>query len=442
MRRIMDPSRSQRQVVTQDQATLDRSLARSIIHRTSLAGLIGLAYGICTGVILTAYHEFGSPSLLKPSRFVAADPQPAQLLPQEVMLDDTAAAAWQEAPMTERADAFPLTSPPGNAALTSPVGEIRPAMGGRPAAEPVSEIEVSAAPEAPDSARDAAEPGSSGDEPMPEERLTAAAPETLERSVAAVPEMASELDAAVLPHPAPAVTQVPGTAAALPPTPAFKPLALLPAVVAEAGPAAVLGASGASRGSFGRSRAPKPSMKPVGVASAALPEAARAHPVRAVASKGQTLPDALRAFFTNLKILLASAPAASEFRAGSGGNGGAAIGPGRRGGSGDDSSPSGGGSANPGGGSVGAGAGTGGVGGGGGSASGGGGSASSGDNGGSVSSGGSRGHGRSDAGSGRGGRGDRDRDDDDRGSRGDDRGRGDGDRGGRGNGRGGDDDDD
>jgi hypothetical protein len=417
------------------------------MHRTSVAGLIGLAYGICTGVILAAYHEFGSPSLLKPSRFVAADPQPAQLLPQEVMLDDTAAAGWQEAPMTELADAVPLTSPPGSAPLTPPSDEIRPAMGGRPSVEPVSEIEVSASAQA----RDAAAPDPSGDEPMAEERSTAAAPEKLKRTVAAVPEMASELDAAVLPHPAPAVTQVPEAAVASLPRPAFKPLAVLPAVVAEAGPAAVLGASGASRESFSRSRAPKPSMKPVAVASAALPEAARARDAPAVASKGQTLPDALRAFFTNLKILLASAPAASEFRVGSGGNGGTAIGSGRRAGSGGDSSPSGGGSAsggagnangggsaNAGGGSVGAG--TGGVGGG--SASGGGGSVSSGDEGGSVSSGGGRGHGRSDGGRGRGGRGDRDRDDDDRGSRGNDRGRGDGDRGGRGNGRGGDDDDD
>ena len=115
MHRMMHPDRSQRPVVAPDQANLDRAFAISIVRRTSVAGLIGLVYGICTGVILAAYHEFGSPFLLK-SRFVAADP-PAQVLPEKPMLDDTAEApgpARQEASVTALAAAVPLTSPTGS----------------------------------------------------------------------------------------------------------------------------------------------------------------------------------------------------------------------------------------------------------------------------------------------------------------------------------------
>ena len=131
MRRIIDPSRSQRQVVAQDQATVDRDFSRSIMRRTSVAGLIGLVYGICTGVILAAYHEFGSPSLLAPPRLVTADPTPAQLFPREGILDDravTRASTGQESPVTAVPDAAPLTSPPGSAPLSPPSDEIRPAM--------------------------------------------------------------------------------------------------------------------------------------------------------------------------------------------------------------------------------------------------------------------------------------------------------------------------
>jgi hypothetical protein len=332
--------------------------------------------------------------------------------------------------------------------LASPTGEVRPAMARWRAAAPATEIDPSAAPDGPDGTRDAAAPDPPGDELMPEER-----------SVAAAPEMASEMEGALLPHPAPAVAQVPGTARALSPTPALKPLDLPTAMVAEGSPA-VLGTSGASRESLSRSRPPTPSMKPVVVASDAPPEPAPAPEARAVTMRGQTLPAALRVFWTNLKILLASAPASSEIRAGSGGNGEGATsaiashrtasssgnsGPSGSGGNGSPtdgggSSSAGGGSASPGGGSASAGAGN--PGGSSGSAGGGGNSARGGDDGGSVSSGDSRGGGRSDGGRGRGGRGDRD-EDDDRGSRGNDRGgRGDGDRGGRGSDRGGDDDDD
>jgi hypothetical protein len=422
-----------------------------------VAGLIGLVYGICTGVILSAYHEFGSPSLLKPARFMAAEPASSPSLAQEGVLDDDQAAhrsARQQALVTPLADAVPLTSPTGSAPLTStatsnslapPVAEIRPAMAG-PAAEPVSGSGGSAALQAPASTR-TAEPHRSGDEPE-------------ERSIAAAPAI---VDAAALPHPAPAIAPVPGTAVARPPTPEFKPLDLLPAVVAEAGAAAVLGAPLAAPASFKRTRSPKPSMQPVAVDLP--PEPARVRDARTAASKGETLPGALRAFLTNLKILLAAAPA-SEFRGGGGdgGRGTSAIGSGRRPGNNGAGGPIGGGSPGDTGGSPGAGGGSASAGGnggggsagsgssGGGSAGGGGGgdsagaggggggdsagaggsSASSGNHGSSVSGDGGRGHGRSDGGRGRGDRGDRG----DRGARGDR-----GDRGDRGGDRGGDDDD-
>jgi hypothetical protein len=441
----MHPSRSQHKVVAQDQATLDRALRRSIIRRTSVAGLIGLVYGLCAGVILAAYHHFGSLFLPEPARLLMADPTPPTPPPaQSTLYDPTTSrgAVRQGAP-----EALAVAGP-----LASPTGEIRPAMARWPAAAPMAEIDPSATPDGPDLLRD---------ELMPEEQ-----------AVAAAPKMSSAMETALRPHPAPAAAEVTGVALALPRTPAFKPLDLTPTLVAETGLAAVLGASGASRTSFSRSRPPTPSMKPIVVASDAPPEPAPAPEPRAVRAQGRTLPVALRAFWTNLKILLASAPASSEMQAGSGGNGPRAGASRRTAASGGDSPPSGNGSptdgaggsgagdgnASAGGGSSGAGggsasAGDGDAGGSGGSASdgggsagggdanggGGGSSASSGDDGG-VSSGGSRGPGRSDGGRGRGGRGDRDRDND-RGSRGDDRGgRGDGDHGGRGHGRDGDDD--
>jgi hypothetical protein len=255
MHRILHPSRPQRQVAAQDQATLDRALRRSIVRRTSVAGLIGLVYGLCAGVILAAYHHFGSLFAPEPSRLLTADPRPATLPPEESALYDpitARGAVRQGAPAPTLAAGRPRASP---------TGEIRPAKARWPAAAPAAEIDLSAAPDGPRGTRDAAEPDRPGNELMPEER-----------SVAAAPEMASETEAALLPHPASAVAQVPGAARALPPTPAFKPLDLSPAVAAEAGSPAVLGASGASRASLSRSRPPTPSMKPVVVASDAPPE--------------------------------------------------------------------------------------------------------------------------------------------------------------------------
>jgi hypothetical protein len=437
MIRIVRPSQSQQEVVAQDQATLDRALQRSIIRRTSVAGLIGLVYGLCAGIILAAYHDFGSLSLLEPSRLMVADPTQVKPLPKESMLEDAAVAhelATQLAPAAALADTGPVALP---------IGHIRPAMAPWSALERMSGVGMPPATEGRDSTRDTASPDPSGYGLRADERPGAAAPQPAH----------------------------PGTTVAMP-KPAFKPLDAITTLVAETAEPAALGAPEASGGAVSRSRPARPPLNPVVVASKPRPLFVRQPDARAMARPAQNLPEALRSMWTDLKILLASAPARSEFRGDRGGNGGgerSAIDSGRRtgsdsaSGSGGGGNPSGsGGGSSPGGsdggsspGGSGGGSSPGGSGGnpsgsGGGSSpggsdggsspsgSGGGTSAGSGDDGSSASSGGNGSRGRGD---GRGGRGGRDRDDD-RGSRGDDRGgRGDGDRGGRGNDRGDDDDD-
>jgi hypothetical protein len=438
MRRILHASRSQREVVTQDPAAVDRTLQRSIIRRTSVAGLIGLVYGICAGVILAAYHEFGSLSLLEPSPLVVADPTQVRLLSKEGMLED-AAASQELAPQVAPAAALAAAGPRASA-----IGHIRPAIALWSAAEPVGGVAAPPAAEGRDSTRDMADPKPSGDEPRPEARPVAAALEPAHQ----------------------------GTAVAMP-KPAFKPLAAITTLVPEAAEPAARRAPQASRDAVSQSRPPRPPVKPAIVASEAPAGPAREADARAMAVPARRVPEALRSFWTNLRILLASAPARSEFRGDSNRNRGgerSAIDAGRR--TGNDSSSGLSGSASgtspsdsaggtsPSGGAGGTGpSGSGGDGspsdssggsgpsasGGDGSASGksGGASASNGDRGSSVSSSSgssvsssgnsSRGRGDGDRG-GRGGR--------DRGGRGDgDRGgRGDGDRGGRGNDRGDDDD--
>jgi hypothetical protein len=405
---ILRPSRSQQKVVVQDQATLDRVFQRSIIRRASVAGLIGLVYGICAGVILAAYHEFGSLSLLEPSPLVVADPTQARLLSKEHM-PEAAVASEELAPQVTPAAALAAAGP-----LASAIGHIRPASALWSAAEPVGGVAAPPAAEGRDSARDMADPKPSGDEPRPEERPGAAAPEPA--------------------HPGTAVAML---------KPAFKPLEAIMALVPEAAEPAALRAPQASRDADGQSRPPRPLLKPAVAVLEAPPELARGPDGRAMAALAQTVPEALRSFWTNLKILLASAPARSELRGDSNRNGGGergAIYAGRRTGNNSGSGPSDSAGGTSPSGSAGGGGPSDSGGDGSASGKGGGASASSGDHGSSVSSGGNSSHGRGDGG--RGGRGGRDRDGGDRGSRGEDRGgRGDGDRGGRGHGRGGHHDD-
>ena len=160
---IVRPSQSQQEVVAQDQATLDRALQRSIIRRTSVAGLIGLVYGLCAGIILAAYHDFGSLSLLEPSRLMVADPTQVKPLPKESMLEDAAVAhelATQLAPAAARRHRSRRLAnrphPPGNGALVR-----SRAYGG---------VDMPPATEGRDSTRDTASPDPSGYELRAEER--------------------------------------------------------------------------------------------------------------------------------------------------------------------------------------------------------------------------------------------------------------------------------
>ena len=128
------------------------------------------------------------------------------------------------------------------------------------------------------------------------------------------------------------------------PKPAFKPLDAITTLVAEAAEPAALGAPEASGGAVSRSRPARPPLKPVVVASKPRPQSVRQPDARAMARPAQNLPEALRSMWTDLKILLASAPARSEFRGDRGGNGGgerSAIDSGRRTGSDSASTPSG-----------------------------------------------------------------------------------------------------
>ena len=318
MSRIVRPSQSQQEVVAQDQATLDRALQRSIIRRTSVAGLIGLVYGLCAGIILAAYDDFGSLSLLEPSRLMVADPTQVKPLPKESMLEDAAVAhelATQLAPAAALADTGPVALP---------IGHIRPAMAPWSALERMGGVDMPPATEGRDSTRDTASPDPSGYELRAEERPGAAAPQPAH----------------------------PGTTVAMP-KPAFKPLDAITTLVAETAEPAALGAPEASGGAVSRSRPARPPLKPVVVASKPRPQSVRQPDARAMARPAQNLPEALRSMWTDLKILLASAPARSEFRGDRGGNGGgerSAIDSGRRTGSDSASTPSGsGGGSSPGG---------------------------------------------------------------------------------------------
>jgi hypothetical protein len=310
MRHLWPRGRSHRQVVARSQATLDRSLRQIIARRALAAGLIGLAYGICTGVILAAYQEFGSQSVRGRSPAVAVDAGPLKLVPQHRAPDDTTRSrelGAQGMPAAELADA---------AHAAPATGQIRPALARTPDAEPAGEMGTSAAVQESDSARHGAGPAPVADDPLLDRWSAAAAPEAPPEASAAAPPEAASAAAVEAPHAA--------SAFALPPSPAFKPLEAIPTVMAEA--ALAQAAPEPSQGRTSRIRPPKPSFKPLVNASGPRSQPAPEQASRPAATTRQTLPDALRAFWTNLKILLASAPASSDFRTGrsdSNGNGAA-----------------------------------------------------------------------------------------------------------------------
>jgi hypothetical protein len=269
-----------------------------------VTGFVCAVYAICGGVVWSAYEEFGNQSLLDLAHVVLADRTPFKVLPAE--------------------------NTRGRTALPGRVGSDRvSATAAAPAEHPAVPIRQAAAPLSPslDGGQGKADtldlverPAMARHDPEP-----APAVGTLdaEQSVAAALEMQSlGLGAAApLESATPAASdQVPlaQPAATLPPAPAFKPLDAVPTVVAQAVLPAWVGTNtGAQR--LGDSP-PVPSLKPIFISSERQPGRTSEQHTRRVTATEPTLPDALRALWTNLKILLASGPAPRVIPAG-GGNG-------------------------------------------------------------------------------------------------------------------------
>jgi hypothetical protein len=266
-----------------------------------VAGFVCAVYAICGGVVWSAYKEFGNQSLLDLAHVVLADRTPLKLLPR--------------------------ANPRARAALPDRVGSDQlSARAAAPAAHPAVPIRQAAAPLAPplggghgskaDTLDLIERPAMARHDPEPAAtalKAQAAAVGALqaEKSVTAALEMQSLGPRGAAPGSAtPAASdQVPQPqpAATLPPTPAFKPLDAVPTVVAQAVPLPRVGHN------IGRSRLddspPVPSLKPIFVASEQPPGRTSGQGTPRVTATKPTLPDALRAFWTNLKILLASGPA-------------------------------------------------------------------------------------------------------------------------------------
>jgi hypothetical protein len=268
------------------------------------------AYAVFGGVIFAAYDEFGNQSLLDLKPLVTADPAPLKRLPPERMQglpartggDRSSAAAltrgedlarpgreppWAvaflpEAARASEAAARALTERP---AMAPPEAEGGPASRAVGAALPAATPLQSASPEGGAATLEAAPP-----------ELVAAAP--LGPATLALSDEVAPLR--------------PG--AARPPAPALKPLdtvptataqAMLPPQVSSAPPRARLADS-----------ALLPSLKPIVMPAEQRPDRAREQGARRMAAARPSLPDAFRAFWTNLKILLAAGPAPRVIRAG------------------------------------------------------------------------------------------------------------------------------
>jgi hypothetical protein len=122
---------------------------------------------------------------------------------------------------------------------------------------------------------------------------------------------------AVMPAAAPAEVAEPAPGS-MPPKPSFKPLEVLQAASAELAPPDER--SVAARLDLRRAPPPRPALKPAVSLPQEQPEwrpdPDAAPGTRAVAATDQSLPEALRAWWANLKILLASGPASSVMRVG------------------------------------------------------------------------------------------------------------------------------
>jgi hypothetical protein len=106
----------------------------------------------------------------------------------------------------------------------------------------------------------------------------------------------------------------PATASRTPPKPSFKPIAAIPAVAATAAPdreAAVV-----AEVEIATVPPPRPALKPIVMPAREFDP--RLHAQNAVAGADDNLPHALRAWWTDFKILLASGPAEAAHHAGGG----------------------------------------------------------------------------------------------------------------------------
>ena len=292
--------RAQRQVVTEYQETINGNDDRLNVRRPLVIGLIGAVYAIFGGVIWAAYHEFGDRSLRNFPPPVLADRTPLKLLPGEVEQEGTSPP---DRTRSEPSDA--LAPGPGDPA--SPDSQIVPTITPSPndgrgsPADPLVMTERRAM--APFDIEPAAVDGGAAEQ----------------RSVAASGRAA-----------APRSAEAPAEAAAtdaLPPTPAVKPLELVPTVVVEAtvapDPPVTPDPIRLTALMFDP---PTPALKPIGVPSSIrsgpLPspndEAAAS---QVVARSKQSLPVALRAWWTKVKLLLASTQASRVRPANSSGGG-------------------------------------------------------------------------------------------------------------------------
>ncbi|MGH6904710.1 MAG: hypothetical protein ACREIR_18440, partial [Geminicoccaceae bacterium] len=274
MRIIRIPSPQEGDGSVGHQTTVDCDHRRGRVRTTLLLSLMSLPYLVFGSVIWAAYHQFGEQSLLDQAPLVVADQTPLKLNPGP-HLRDRAAAEKVEPP-----EPRPLGT--GLQIPTEPPGEAGRAV--------LAAIQFKL---------DASD--------------GVATPPLGQDSIAATPAGA----------PAEATPATPAEAAApapepMPPKPSFKSLEALQATSVELAPPAER--TVAARLDFRRAPPPRPALKPP-VALPAEPSEWRAEPdappvTRAVAATDRGLPEALRAWWSNLKILLASGPAPAPMRAG------------------------------------------------------------------------------------------------------------------------------
>jgi uncharacterized membrane protein YgcG len=290
--------------VAQDKATLDWTRRRLDVRRTLVAGSVCAVYAICGGVVWSAYEEFGNQSLLNITHVVLADRTPLKRLPGQ---------GTQNTALPARAgrDQFGATAlaPAEHPAISirQAAAPLAPSLDGAQESKTDTLVVI----ERPATARHHPEPAAAVGA-LERDKSVAAALEmpSLGLRAAAPPGSAGPATSDLVPQAQPAATWLPA--------PAFKPLDAVPTVVAHAMLPPQVRSKTATSG-LG-DNPPVPSLKPIFMASEQRPGQTSEQDTRRVSATKPSLPDAFRAFWTNLKILLASGPALRVIPAG-GGNG-------------------------------------------------------------------------------------------------------------------------